>query len=63
MANRQLYSLWRRRRGTTRWERVEGCAPYTKEVAIRVFQDRLIRSAFDPDLEFGLRPVKNNGGI
>lgn len=58
-----LYALWRRKRTEKKWERVESCAPYRRETAIRVFQTRLINSAFDPDYEFALRPVRDNGGV
>jgi hypothetical protein len=65
MRGKQLWSLWRRKDGDIRWERVESCAGYHKETAIRVFQTRLINSALGgtPGYEFRLRPVKDNGGV
>ena len=57
------YGLFRRKRGTKQWERVEGCCPYSLAVARQVYQNRLLRGAMDPDYEFRLRPVKDNGGV
>ena len=57
------YSLWRRKYETRKWERVESCAGYTKDVAVRVFQTRLLLGMFDQEYEFALRPVKDNGGV
>ena len=52
------YDLYRRKRGERWWVRVERTGAYTKPTAIRVFQDRLIMGAFDPDWEWRLRPIE-----
>ena len=52
MAN---YSLFQRMNG--KWVRVAGAAAYPKQTAVRLFQDRLINSAFS-DRPMSLRPVK-----
>lgn len=57
------YGLFRRKRGTKRWERVEGCSPYQLATARKVYQNRLIAGAMSQDYEFRLRPVKDNGGV
>ena len=54
---RKLYSLFSRKRGSTRWTRVLGTGAYRKELAIRIFQTRLINGAFDPEVETMLRPL------
>jgi hypothetical protein len=63
--NKRLYSLFRRAEGERRWVRVEGCGAYYQESAIRIFQDRLLRSALsgDTSYEFRLRPVASSGGL
>jgi hypothetical protein len=53
MATRQ-YSLFQR--DGKRWVRVPGTAAYPKATAVRIFQDRLINSAFGPN-PMSLRPV------
>jgi hypothetical protein len=58
MANYSLFKRTRTATGRARWERVPGAAAYPKSVAIRVFQDRLINSAFGPE-PMELRPVKD----
>lgn len=52
-----LWSLYERPRNSgKRWARVSPHS-YTKQVAITVFQDRLIAGAFDVSKEFRLRRV------
>ena len=60
----RLYSLYQRRQDETRWTRISDSS-YKKDVAIRVFQDRLINAALggyrdelDRKLEYRLRPIK-----
>jgi hypothetical protein len=52
------YSLYRRRRGSRQWERVEGTGQYTKPTAVRVFQSYLLAYAFDKVWQVELRPVR-----
>lgn len=58
MKSKRLYTIFERDRGTTRWKR---CSPYAyhKELAIRVFQSRLLdyMLAGDMRIERRLRPV------
>jgi hypothetical protein len=42
--------------GKTRWMRVPGTAAYPRKAAVRIFQDRLINSAFSGS-PLSLRPV------
>lgn len=60
----RLYSLYERRQGETRWTRISGSS-YTKPVAIRVYQSRLLDAALGGYIddvgrlkELRLRPVK-----
>ena len=61
---RKLYSLYQRRHGEKRWTRISDSS-YHKDIAIRVFQSRLIdaalggyRDSCDNLLELRLRPIK-----
>ena len=60
----RLYSLYERRQGETRWTRISGCS-YTKPVAIRVYQSRVLDAALGGYMddtgrlkELRLRPIK-----
>lgn len=54
----QLYSLFRQIPGPRpRYERVAGAGAYPRAAAVRIFQDRLINSAFSSE-PLSLRPVK-----
>lgn len=60
----RLYSLYQRRHGETRWTRISNNS-YRKDVAIRVYQSRLLDAAMGGYqdgvgnlLELRLRPIK-----
>lgn len=62
MATR-YYSLFRRLRGTKgKWERIDSNS-YAKKTAVRVYQNRLLASAFgeiDPEYEYQMRVTQDH---
>lgn len=54
--NARLYSLFRRKRGTFKWERL-GIGAFPIQTARRIFQTRLIEGTFNPEYEFRLKTV------
>jgi hypothetical protein len=59
-----LYSLYQRRDGETRWTRISDSS-YKKDIAVRVFQDRLYAGALGgyqdstgKTLQLALRTIK-----
>lgn len=54
--NARLYSLFCRKRGTFKWERL-GIGAFPIQTARRIFQGRLIAEAFNPEYEFRLKTI------